>query len=135
MENPNKLVIQRFFSEVLNGGNYSLLDKLIGLDFVDHTPSPGQPGGAPGVRAKVEGLRQAFPDLRFILEETVAEGETVAVRYHWTGTHRGTFLDMAATGRAVVVRGMDFYRLRNGAIVEHWHTVDELGLLRQLGRV
>jgi predicted ester cyclase len=87
------------------------------------------------VRAKVEGLRRAFPDLRFILEEAVAEGGTVAVRYYWTGTHKGAFLDVAPTGRTVVVRGMDFYRVRNGAIVEHWHTVDELGLLRQLGRM
>jgi len=74
VENTTELVIQRFFSEVLNGGNYSLLDELIGRDFVDDTPSPGQPGGAAGVRAKVEGLRRAFPDLRFILEEAVAEG-------------------------------------------------------------
>ena len=135
VENTTKLVIQRFFSEVLNGGNYSLLDELIGRDFVDHTPSPGQPGGTAGVRAKVEGLRRAFLDLRFILEEAVAEGGTVAVRYYWTGTHKAAFLDVAPTGRTVVVRGMDFYRVRNGAIVEHWHTVDELGLLRQLGRV
>jgi predicted ester cyclase len=111
------------------GKNYSLLDELIGRDFVDHTPSPGQPGGVAGVWAKVEGLRCAFPDLRFILEETVA------VQYYWTGTHKGAFLDVAPTGRTVVVRGMDFYRVRNGAIVEHWHTVDELGLLRQLGRM
>jgi predicted ester cyclase len=78
-------------------------------------------------------LRGAFPDLRFTLEDLVAEGDRVAARYYWEGTQEGEFMGYRPTGQAVRVGGMDFYRLRDGKIVEHWDRVDELGLLRQLG--
>jgi predicted ester cyclase len=81
----------------------------------------------------VRDLRAAFPDIRFSLEELIAEGEVVAARYHWRGTHRGVFLGIAPTGRAIVVRGMDFYRISGGRLVEHWDNVDEFGMLSQLG--
>ncbi len=71
--------------------------------------------------------------MRFTLEAIVGEDEIVAARYHWTGTHRGAFLGIPPTGRTVLVRGMDFYRLRENKIVEHWDNVDELGMLTQLG--
>ena len=134
MGNANILVIQRFFNEVLNDGNLSVLEKLIARDFTDHTAGPGQAAGRAGVRAKIEGLRRAFPDIRFVLEDAVAEGDTLAVRYYWTGTQTGPFLDIAPTGKPVRVRGMDFYRFRDGAVAEHWDILDQLGLLRQLGR-
>jgi len=132
--NANTLVIQRFFNEVLNDGNLPVLETLIARDFIDHTPGPGQTAGRTGVQAKIERLRRAFPDIRFVLEDAAAEGDTVAVRYHWTGTQTGSFLDMAPTGKPVRVRGMDFYRFRDGAVAEHWDILDQLGLLRQLGR-
>jgi predicted ester cyclase len=132
--NANTLVIQRFFNEILNDGNLSVLEKPIARDFIDHTPGPGQAAGRAGVQAKIEGLRRAFPDIRFVLEDAVAEGDTLAVRYYWTGTQTGPFLDMAPTGKPVRVRGMDFYRFRNGAVAEHWEILDQLGLLRHLGR-
>lgn len=134
MGGANTLVIQRFFNEVLNDGNLSVLEKLIARDFTDHTTGPGQAAGRAGVQAKIEGLRRAFPDIRFVLEDAVVEGDTVAVPYHWTGTQTGPFLDMAPTGKPVRVCGMDFYRLRDGAVAEHWDILGQVGLLRQLGR-
>jgi steroid delta-isomerase-like uncharacterized protein len=130
----NKDKIRSLFDEVLNAGKVSLLDTLIGAAYVDHNPSPGQPAGAAGVKGKVEALRAAFPDLRYALEEIVGEGDLVAVRYSWRGTHKGeAFLGIPPSGKSILVRGMDFYRLRDGRIVEHWDNVDELGMLTQLG--
>ena len=129
----NKALIRRLFDEVLNGGRLDLLDRLIGNDYVEHNPAPNQAAGAVGVRSKIETLRAAFPDLRFVLEELIGEGEVVAVRYHWQGTHGGSFLGIAPTGRKIAVRGMDFYRLADGRLVEHWDNVDEFGMLSQLG--
>lgn len=133
MTESNKQVIRRLFDDVLNGGKLGLLDTLVGAAYVDHSPASGQAPGTAGVKAKVAALRAGFPDLRFTLEELVGEDEVVAARYHWRGTHRGSFLGIPPTGRTVLVRGMDFYRLRDEKIVEHWDIVDDLGMLTQLG--
>ncbi len=133
MTESNKEIIRRLFDTVLNGGKLGLLDTLVGAAYVDHNPAPGQAAGAAGVKARVAALREAFPDLRFTLEEIVGEDEIVAARYHWRGTHRGSFLGVPPTGKTILVRGMDFYRLRDDKIVEHWDNVDDLGMLTQLG--
>jgi steroid delta-isomerase-like uncharacterized protein len=133
MTEANKEIIRRLFDAVLNGGKLGLLDTLVGAAYVDHNPAPGQAAGAAGVKARVAALREAFPDLRFTLEEIVGEDEIVAARYHWRGTHRGSFLGVPPTGKTLLVRGMDFYRLRDDKIVEHWDNVDDLGMLTQLG--
>lgn len=129
----NKELIRRLFDEVLNAGNFGLLDQLIGASYMEHNPVTNQASGAAGVRDKVRGMRAAFPDLRFLLEELIGEDEIVAARYRWQGTHKGVFLGIAPTGRRVSVRGMDFYRLEDGRVIEHWDTVDEFGMLSQLG--
>lgn len=129
----NKALVRRLFDEVWNGGRLELLDELIAAGYVEHGPAPDQAAGAPGVAARIGSLRAAFPDLRFVLEELVGEGAIVAARYHWQGTHRGSFLGIAPTGRRVAVRGMDFYRLAAGRLVERWENVDEFGMLSQLG--
>lgn len=133
MSEGNKDVIRRLFDDVWNGGKLGLLDTLIGGAYVDHSPSASQASGAAGVKAKITALREAFPDLRFTLEELVAEDEIVAARYQWRGTHRAAFLGVPPTGKRIVVRGMDFYRLRESRIVEHWDILDDLGMLTQLG--
>ena len=136
MSDANKECVRRLFEDVYNAGKLSVLDTLIGAAYVDHNPSPGQPPGAAGVKGKVETLRAAFPDLRFALEDVVAEGDLVAARYSWRGTHKGVaFLGVPPSGKAILVRGMDFYRLRDGKIIEHWDNVDELGMLSQLGEL
>src|ERR1700730_17143009 len=106
MSADNKALIRSLFEEVLNGGKLDLLDRLIGADFVEHSPSPGQAAGAAGVRSTIQALKAAFPDLRFVLDELIGEGAIVAARYHWRGTHEGTFLGIAPTKRRVTVRGM-----------------------------
>ena len=134
MSDGNKECVRRLFDEVWNRGKVSLLDTLIGAAYVDHNPAPGQPAGAAGVRSRVETLRAAFPDLRFAVEQLVAEEDIVAARFSWRGTHKGeAFLGIPPSGKAVLVRGMEFYRLRDGRIIEHWDNVDELGMLTQMG--
>jgi len=79
-------------------------------------------------------LHEAFPDLSVRIERIVAEGELVAVRGTWTGTHRGPFpmLNIAPTNRSLVLKGMVFWRIRDGRIAERWATLDLMGLQRQL---
>jgi steroid delta-isomerase-like uncharacterized protein len=130
-----KTKIRALFDRVLNQNDLGQLDDLIADDYLDHDPVPGQLPGAEGIKNKLKGLREAYPDIRFILEDLVAEGDIVAARYHWEATHAGQFVGIPATGKKVSVKGMDFYRFSGGRIIEHWDTVDELGLLRQLGAI
>jgi predicted ester cyclase len=128
----NKQRIRMLFEQVLNKGEDGLLDDLIAMDYIEHHPVPGQAPGAAGIKNKLKGLRASFPDIRFFLEELIAEHDLVAARYHWKATQTGPFMDLAPTGKHVVVRGMDFYRVSGGKVVEHWDSVDRLGLLQQL---
>ena len=129
----NKALVREMFEKAFSAGDLGFLDAVISPSYLDHNPVPDQAPGAAGVKARFAGLRTAFPDLRFVLEDVVAEGTMVAARSHWTGTHRSVFLGIAPTGRRLTVPVMDFYRFEGGRIVEHWANVDEFGMLSQLG--
>jgi len=78
------------------------------------------------------GFRNAFPDIRVTVEDLVAEGDRVVVRWSFCGTQRGEVLGVAPTGRRVTVTGMIFYRISEGGISEYWGSWDRMGLLQQL---
>lgn len=125
--------VDRLFCEVLSGPrDLGILDDLLSPDYVDHSPAGGA-SDRTGVRPKLEALRTGFSDVTFTLEATVSEGDVVAARWHWHGTHDGAFTGYGPTGRQVTVRGMDFYRIVSGRICEHWDVVDSAGLLAQIG--
>jgi|BarGraIncu00431A_1022009.scaffolds.fasta_scaffold28224_1 steroid delta-isomerase-like uncharacterized protein len=134
-ETENKIVITRLFEEILNRRKLDMLDDIVAADYIDHYPYPGRPPGPARVRIQMENLFAAFPDVNYSLEDLVAEGELVAVRYILTGTHEGKVMGVEPTGKHVTVRGMDFFRLSGGLIAEYWECLDKLSLLRQLGAV
>jgi steroid delta-isomerase-like uncharacterized protein len=80
-------------------------------------------------------MRSGFSDVRWSLEETIAEGDKMAARFTMRGTHDGTFFGVPATGRKIEVRAMNFYRLAGGKFVEEYGQPDLLGLLQQIGAV
>ena len=84
-------------------------------------------------RDYLEAFFTAFPDCRWEVEDLIAEGERLAGRDTCRGTHRGAFLGVAPTGKAVTMRGLHLWRVAEGKVVEHWTVADQLGLLRQLG--
>lgn len=131
----DRAVIRTLFTAVLNGGRLEVLNRIISPHYVEHSPVPGQAPGVAGVKAKIEGLRKAFPDMQFTLEAMVAEGNLVAARWYFVGTQTGKFGNIAPTGRRVHMDGIDFYRVENGRITAHWAVEDRLGLLRQLGAI
>jgi predicted ester cyclase len=98
VKDTNKQRIRMLFEEVLNRGRVGLLDNLISGDYIDHNPVPGQGPGAEGIRNKLKGLREAFPDIRFLLEDLVAENDLVAARYHWKATQTGPFMGLPPRG-------------------------------------
>jgi predicted ester cyclase len=77
-------------------------------------------------------LLQAFPDLQITVEDMVAEGDKVAVRWRLRATHQGEFMGIPPTGNQVTMTGIDINRLEGGRLVERWGNEDMLGLLQQL---
>ena len=129
----NTNIVRRFVTEVLNQGQIDSAGEFFWDDMVEQVPLPGQGPGLAGLKDVLRGLRAAFPDMHWIIEEQVAEGEKVVTRFEWTATHRGEFLGVPATGRAVKVWGMVIDRLEAGKIKETRIIMDTLGLMMQLG--
>jgi steroid delta-isomerase-like uncharacterized protein len=129
----NKAAVARFFEEVWNQGDEAAIDRFIAEDAAGNDPRFGV--GRESFRRQWRGWRAAFPDLRFDVEELVAEGETVVSRWTLSGTHRGTFQGIAATGRQVRVSGMSLDHLAAGVILSGFDAWDALGLRQQLGVV
>lgn len=78
-------------------------------------------------------MRAGFPDLHFSVEKQISEGDKVASRFGWTGTHHGEFLGVPATGRQVRVWGIVIDRLEQVRIKDTRIIMDTLGLMMQLG--
>jgi rhodanese-related sulfurtransferase/predicted ester cyclase len=129
-----KSVIRRFVKEVLNDKNLAVIDEICPPDYVELDPLPGQGPGAAGLKAFLgESFFKAFPDLVWVNEEMVAEGEYVMARSTWTGTHRGEFLGIPPTHRAVKVAAWTIDHVVDGKFVDSRILVDALSLLQQLG--
>jgi steroid delta-isomerase-like uncharacterized protein len=127
----NTLIMERFTSEFLTTGDAALAEEFLGPDIVLHSPGQQQRGRDNYV-AVVAANADTFEDLVWTVEEMVADGDAVAVRYTMTGTHRGEFAGIPPTGKAVVAQSMAFYRLADGQIVEERAQLDMLGILQQL---
>ncbi len=129
----NKAIVRRFVEEVQNGGDLAALDALAAPGYVNHSAPPGVPPDREGLKQLTAMFRQAFPDGRMTIEDMVAEGERVATRKTFRGTHRGELMGIPPTGKAVAIGLIDIVRVADGKVVESWSVADDLGLLRQLG--
>jgi steroid delta-isomerase-like uncharacterized protein len=129
----NKAIMRRYFS-VFEQGNIDLLDELLAPDYVNHTPAtPDLPTGPEGVKGVVSMFRSAMPDLRVIVEDMVAEGDKVAVRYTLEGTHEGELFGVPPTGQRLSIKSISVERVSDGKIREHWRVTDSLDMMQQLG--
>ncbi len=95
--------------------------------------SSGQFSGVPAFKRYVAHYLNAFPDLRFAVEDWLAQGEKVVIYYSFTGTHERAFMGMAATGRWIRAEGVAIYRIVDGKLVELWDFLDLFGIAEQLG--
>jgi steroid delta-isomerase-like uncharacterized protein len=129
----NKAIVRHFVEEAQSHGRLDAIDEFLTLDFVDHCAPAGLPDTREGVKMQFTMLRTAFPDMKAVIHEQIAEDGRVATRKSLRGTHLGDFLGIAPTGKTVSIEVIDILRLADGKICEHWNTVDLLGLLMQLG--
>jgi steroid delta-isomerase-like uncharacterized protein len=131
--NDNKNVIKTFIEDVINQGRLEQADDIVMDDFVELDPLPGQAQGREGLKEMIRHMRSAFPDIRWTIDEMVAEGNKVLTRFTWSGTHQGTFLGVPATGRRITVKGMVIDRLEAGKMADSRILMDTLGMMQQLG--
>lgn len=132
----NKAVPRRVYEEVLNDKNLDLVDELFAPGYVNHDPtSPEEMRGTESLKQFFGAYLAAFPDLRFVVEDQVAEGDKVASRWTSRGTNQGELMGAPPTGKRVEFTGVTISRISEGKIAEDWTSYDALGMMRQLGLI
>jgi predicted ester cyclase len=129
----NKAVVTRFVEEVQNQRNWDVYDELNDPSFVNLSSPPGIPPDREGGKVYLGGMLAAFPDAHFTIDDMIAEGDRVATKKTFTGTHSAPLGDLPATGRSVRLQFVDILRVRDGRIIEHWLSMDQLSFMQQLG--
>lgn len=125
-------LVGRFYDEVLNGRRLDVIDEIAVAGYTENDPLPGQGEGRDGLRNRVSMLVTAL-DPHFTVEDVIAEGDRVAVRWRHQGTQVEPFLGLPASGKSFEIAGIDIYRVQEGRLAEHWHVIDQFGMLMQLG--
>jgi steroid delta-isomerase-like uncharacterized protein len=128
-----KAVVRRNTEEVQGRGDFDVFEELFADDFVDHTPQPNMTPDKDGARSLYRNLRAAFPDFHAEVHWQAADGELVTTYKTYFGTHLGTFLSIAPTGRKIHFETVDAMRVHNGKITEHWGVANLYSLMQQLG--
>ena len=131
----NKDLARRWLDEVWGKGSAATVDELAAADFVWHWAPPGVAGDREGYKQFLRMDFEAFADVSTATEDIVAEGDKVASRWTWRGTHKGEFMGVAPTGKQIALTGICINRIADGKIVEEWGEMDMLGLMQQLGAV
>ena len=132
----NKALIVRFVDELFNRGNTGIVGEIFAPDFIEREQlPPGIPDGREGVKVLTSMLRSAFPDFKATIDDILAEGDKVVIRMTWSGTQKGEFMGVPATGKRVSFGVIDIIRITNGKLVEHWGQMDSMSLMQQIGAI
>lgn len=127
----NKQLVRRLYHDYLNPGHLDRLDEIIAPDFV----GAGGLQGPAAFSTVIAGLRGAFPDLIYTVEDVVGDGDRVAVRWTWRGTHTAAFRSFAPTGKRIENTGVAIFQVADGKLVRAWVETDRLGFLQAVGAV
>jgi steroid delta-isomerase-like uncharacterized protein len=131
----NKAVLRRWI-EAYNERDLEAEADVLAPDYVAHVPAaPGPLEGLEAWRRFSGSFAEAFPDLRLTVEDIMAEGDMVAARVAFRGTHRGEFQGIPPTDKEVAFTAIEVNRVRDGKVEEHWVELDLLGLMQQLGAI
>jgi steroid delta-isomerase-like uncharacterized protein len=134
MSEENKALVRRWV-EAFNEGNLDAVDDLLTDSYVRHDPNSPEVRGPEEEKQLIAMYRSAFPDLRFTVEDMVAEADKVVARVGISATHEGELLGIPPSGRRLSFTAMELYRLEGGKIDEQWVNVDTLGMMQQIGAI
>lgn len=122
----NIAIMRRFIIEVQEKGDSSLVEELIHPEFCNHTPEGPSPEGRAAPRAMIKSLHSGLSEIKIEVVHCVSTGDIVATQKVIHGIHTGDFFGKAATGQRVQMRVMDFVRINDEMIAEHWATLGPL---------
>jgi steroid delta-isomerase-like uncharacterized protein len=132
----SQTLVRSAIEQIYNRGNLNLADEIAASHYVAHDSTFTDTGtGSMGLKNHAKALRTAFPDLHLNIEDMHSDGETVTTRLTAQGTHKGTLLNVRATGRSVTTTGILVSHVTNGKLTETFMNWDALGVLQQLGAV
>jgi predicted ester cyclase len=135
MTTDTKTMIERIPLEIINQDKFELVDELYATNYVEHTPQPGVPPTREGFKQTAIALKSAFPDLHYVIEDAIVSGDKIVHRLTASGTMKGDFAGMPATGKHATWTEIHIGRVVDGRVTEHWGLIDQLGMLVQLGVV
>ena len=134
MSEENKSVVRRWYAEVTNQGKLEVADELLAPEYVCHDPnSEAGEVRADALKESITYFRNALADMRFEIEDMIAEKDRIVTRWTLRGTHRGELFGVKSTDEKVAMSGIVISSVAEGKIVEEWDEYDLLGLMRQLG--
>lgn len=131
-QEDNKALVRRFIDQAFVRGRPDALDEIVSEDFTPRTWPSVEPG-VESLKQTVARMASGLSDVRFEIEDMIAEGDRVAVRLTAHAVHRGDFMGMPAAGKDYTIAEQHIFRIADGRIAEHWHVADMLGMMRQLG--
>lgn len=114
------------------GGDWNLQENLVSQDFVTHTPGKNTPLNFAEFKSFSSTFSAGFPGFKHVIEDQVAEGDKVANRITWHGSHTGEFHGIAPTNRSVTMSIINIMRFQDGKLAEFWRLSDIDGLLNQI---
>jgi steroid delta-isomerase-like uncharacterized protein len=130
----NKAAVVRWLEEGDNKNNLAIADEVFAPDVVMYHPtSPTPVRGVETIKQGAAGLRAAFPDNIGTIHDVIGEGDRVVVRWTLRGTHKGAFMGVEPTGKAIAVPGISMYRFAGGKVVEAWYGVNMIDFYHQIG--
>jgi len=132
VEELNKEIAHRFIEEVWNQGKLDALDDIVTNDIIIHVAGRDIKG-IENFKKFILGYRNAFPDIKFTIEEQIAQGDKVVERYTIRSTHQGELQGIPPTGKQIKIASIDITRFLDGKIVERWGEFDSIGMMMQLG--
>jgi len=131
----NKLLVRCYYEEVVNTGNVENIAQYVASDFTEDYYNNKHQVGIAGAKEHIRGVRTTFPDLVITINRQIAEGDWVVTQITARGTHQGSWLGMAPTGKKVEITGVNVDKVVNGRIVEHGGAANMLESLLRIGAI
>ena len=127
----NKDLIQTYTENFWNKHDIAAFDELVTADFVIHQPDGDL--NAEQDKGFSQASFTAFPDLHVTTDDIIAEGDKVVKVWTVNSTHKGDYMGIPPTGKPMLIKGIEVFRIKDGKIAEIWFSIDRLGMLQQLG--
>jgi predicted ester cyclase len=135
MATKDNLAVIQHFMEIMENGKLAEVDQIIAPNWVNHDPTLPPMQGLEGARQLANLYHSAFSNIKTHFEDTLGEGDKVAIRFRFTALNSGPFLNMPATGKTVDILATGIFKVVNGKLTDNWVNLDSLGMMQQLGFV